>query len=99
VDHVALGTVTLRHLPGPLADGEAEIAGHLHPAAAIESRGRRIRCRCFIADDRRIIMPAFGSYTGAMSVRSDAFENLFGDYHVWMIGTTAIHRFPASKVR
>ncbi|WP_373505874.1 ligase-associated DNA damage response endonuclease PdeM [Aestuariivirga sp.] len=99
VEQVALGPITLRHLPGLLADGESEIAGHLHPAAAIESRGRRIRCRCFIADARRIIMPAFGSYTGALSVRSDAFENLFGDYHVWMLGTKAIHRFPASKVR
>ena len=34
------------------------------------ARGHRIRCRCFIADRRRIIMPAFGSYTGALSVPS-----------------------------
>ncbi len=96
---VALGPVTLRHTPRALAEGEMEIAGHLHPAAAVESRGHRIRCRCFIADDRRIVMPAFGSYTGALSVRSEAFDGLFGDYQVWMIGASAIHRFPASKLR
>ena len=44
-------------------------------------------------------MPAFGSYTGALSVRSEAFEGLFGDFHVWMIGDKAVHRFPASQVR
>ena len=76
-----------------------EIAGHLHPAAAVEARGHRIRCRCFIADGRRMIMPAFGSYTGALSVRSSAFDGLFDDFQVWMIGTRAIHRFPAARVR
>ena len=98
-NEVALGGITLRHQPGPLADGMLEIAGHLHPAAAVESRGRRIRCKCFIADQRRIIMPAFGSYTGSLGVRSEAFQVLFGDYQVWMLGGRAIHRFPASKVR
>ena len=46
-----------------------------------------------------MILPAFGSYTGALSVRSPAFERLFGDYHVWMIGGKAIHRFPKRQVR
>jgi DNA ligase-associated metallophosphoesterase len=94
-----LGPVTLRHAPGALAAGEFEIAGHLHPAAVVQARGQRIRRRCFVADDRRIIMPAFGSYTGALSVRSEAFDGLLGDFHVWMIGAKAIHRFPGSAVR
>ena len=99
VEEMTLGPVTLRHQPKALAPGEAEISGHLHPAAAVHARGHRIRCRCFIADERRLIMPAFGSYTGALSVRSDAFSGLFGDFHVWMIGAKAVHRFPASQVR
>lgn len=99
VAEMTLGPVTLRHQARALRDGEAEISGHLHPAAAIHSRGQRIRCRCFIADSRRLIMPAFGSYTGALSVRSEAFEGLFGDFHVWMIGDKAVHRFPAAQVR
>lgn len=99
IEEMALGPVTLRHQPKLLREDEAEISGHLHPAAAIHARGHRIRCRCFIADERRLIMPAFGSYTGALSVRSEAFEGLFGDFHVWMIGDKAVHRFPASQVR
>ncbi|MBI2717154.1 MAG: ligase-associated DNA damage response endonuclease PdeM [Rhizobiales bacterium] len=96
---VALGPVTLRHEPRALGDGELEIAGHLHPAASVAQRGHRIRCRCFVADTRRLIMPAFGSYTGALGISSAAFAGLFGDYHVWMLGARAIHRFPAGKVR
>jgi len=96
---VFLGPVALRHEPLILNDGEMEIAGHLHPAASIAQRGRRIRCRCFIADGRRIVMPAFGSYTGALSVSSEAFDGLFADYHVWMLGRRAVHKFPAGKVR
>jgi metallophosphoesterase superfamily enzyme len=99
IAEMALGPVTLRHQPKALREAEAEISGHLHPAAAIHSRGQRIRRRCFIADARRLIMPAFGSYTGALSVRSEAFEGLFGDFHVWMIGDKAVHRFPAAQVR
>ncbi len=97
---VALGPITLRHAPQTLADGEYEIAGHLHPAAALSQRGTRIRCKCFVADDRRIVMPAFGSYTGALSVSAEAFAPLFepGKYHVWMLGSRAVHRFPAHRV-
>lgn len=99
IEEMVLGPVTLRHQPKMLRENEAEISGHLHPAAAIHARGQRIRCRCFIADERRLIMPAFGSYTGALSVRSEAFAGLFGDSHVWMIGDKAVHRFPARQVR
>lgn len=98
VEEMALGPVTLRHKPQALAAGEYEVSGHLHPAAAIHSRGRRIRCRCFIADQRRLVMPAFGSYTGALNVTSEAFRGLFGDFHVWMIGSGAVHRFPGNRV-
>lgn len=97
-EQVMLGAVTLRHAPGRLAAGSFEIAGHLHPAASVISRGHRIRCRCFIADAARLIMPAFGSYTGALSVTSPAFAGLFESYDVWMLGSRAIHRFPASRV-
>lgn len=99
IEEMVLGPVSLRHHQKMLRAGEAEISGHLHPAAAIIARGSRIRRRCFIADERRLIMPAFGSYTGALSVRSEAFAGLFGDFHVWMIGDKAVHRFPASQVR
>jgi hypothetical protein len=46
-------------------------------------------------------MPAFGSFTGALSVRAEPFAAIFptGDFHVWMLGGRAVHRFPSSRVR
>ena len=88
VAEVALGPVTLRHEPRPLGDGMLEIAGHLHPAATVVQRGHRIRCRCFIADDRRIVMPAFGSYTGALERRVRRLRGAVRRLQVWMLGST-----------
>ena len=55
-----------------------EVAGHLHPCARIVgSSGRTLRKRCFISDGRTLIMPAFGAFTGGLSVRDPAFDGLF----------------------
>jgi uncharacterized protein len=100
VEELALGDITLRHIPADLNLGEMEIAGHLHPGAAVEQRGHNVRTKCFVADDRRIILPAFGSYTGAMNVRSPAFAGLLNPEKTkaWMISKTAIHAFPFKRL-
>jgi DNA ligase-associated metallophosphoesterase len=95
---VSLGPVMLRHEPG--GAGEFEIAGHLHPSAAISQRGRMLRTKCFVCDGRRLVMPALGSFTGGLSVTAAPFAALYpsGDFHVWMLGTKAVHRFPSSRL-
>ncbi len=97
---VALGDITLRHEPSQLADGKFEIAGHLHPGATVSQRGKRIRCKCLIGNGQRLVMPAFGSFTGALSISSEPFRKIFAanDFHVWMLGDRAIYRFPAKRV-
>lgn len=55
------------------------MAGHLHPAAHIVRRGRSVRRPCFASDGERLIMPAFGAYTGALNVLDRAFRGLFID--------------------
>lgn len=99
-DEIALGPITLRHIPAALAGDEIEIAGHLHPAAALEQRGRSLRRKCFAGHDRRLVMPAYGSFTGGLSVSAAPFQAIFpdGEFDVWMIGGKAIHRFPARRI-
>ncbi|MGE0212420.1 MAG: ligase-associated DNA damage response endonuclease PdeM [Parvibaculaceae bacterium] len=93
----ALGPLTLRHLPG---GGGLEIAGHLHPIAAVVKRGRRLSRKCFAGDGERLVMPAFGAYTGGLNVLADAFRPLFpGPFTAWMIGRAAIHAFPSGVLR
>jgi uncharacterized protein len=99
-EHIIIGGVTLRHEPKPLAAGEFEISGHLHPGAAVSQRGKRIRRKCFVGDGQRLIMPAFGSFTGALSVSAEPFQALFApdSYHVWILGSQDIYKFPARRV-
>jgi len=70
---VPLGPLVFRHIATPNAKGE--VSGHYHPKAAIPGTGRRA---CFLVDDQRLILPAFGAYTGGMSARDPILEGLMG---------------------
>ncbi len=46
------------------------IAGHIHPTITIKGpSGDRITCRCFVATDIALILPAFGSFTGGHNIK------------------------------
>ena len=80
-EHVAalrIGSVRLRHIAAPLADGEAEVSAHYHPKARLCRRGVRVVRRCFLADRRRVILPAFGAYTGGLDVTDAVCRGLVG---------------------
>ena len=69
--------LTLRHEP-EAGDQPGEVAGHLHPAARVSSGRGSVRRRCFVTDGSRLILPAFGAYTGGLNVLDRAFSGLFG---------------------
>lgn len=54
-------------------NGVGEISGHYHPKASVLKAGRR---PCFLLDHQRLILPAFGVYTGGMSARDDVLAAL-----------------------
>jgi hypothetical protein len=57
----------LRHEADP-AETRPELSGHFHPKLRITHRGRRVSRRCFVATDRKLILPAFGALTGGLDV-------------------------------
>jgi uncharacterized protein len=59
------------------ADTIGEISGHYHPKSHIDIRGRRLSGACFIHDERRIVLPAFGAYTGGLHIESPPIRALF----------------------
>jgi len=88
---VELGGITFRHRPDG-AGAEGEIAGHLHPKASLAVRGRRLSRPCFVGDGRRLVLPAFGSYTGGLDVRAAAIAGLFADgFAVRILGRRRVH--------
>jgi uncharacterized protein len=97
-DVLALGALTFRHEPSPdPCDGE--IAGHLHPVARVAQRGRAVSRRCFAADGKRLVMPAFGAYAGGLNVRDRAITILFGPraFTAHMLGERRLYAFAAER--
>ena len=93
---VAIGPIVFRHEP---TGASGEIAGHLHPKARVPTRGRSIERRCFASDGERAVMPAFGAYTGGLSIRDVAFRKIFGATNVMahVLGDTKLHAISASR--
>lgn len=60
---IRLGPLVFRHQAQECADIAGEVSGHFHPRMRLAGQWRP----CFLIDDRRIIMPAYGHYTGGMA--------------------------------
>ena len=100
VKEIAISSLVLRHEPSqePIA---GEIAGHLHPGARIVQRGRSLRRRCFATDGLRLVMPAFGAFTGSLNVLDRAFAGLFRHDRLTahMLGEARTYAVPGSRLK
>jgi hypothetical protein len=99
---VAIGNVVLRHQAGNEApDAQScEISGHFHPTASVETRLARVSGRCFAADGRRLVLPAFGAYTGGLNVLDPAIARLFDfAFNVVMLGRRRLFAFSSAALR
>lgn len=98
-DVLTIGALTLRHEParGPAT---GEIAGHLHPTARLARNGASIRRPCFIGNESRLVMPAFGAFTGGLNVLDAAFRPLFAGtgFTVLMLGDGALYCVPTRRL-
>ena len=94
-EEVALGALVFRHEPSP-APSAGEIAGHLHPCARVTRRGHTLRRRCFVSDGARLLLPAFGAYTGGLDVRDEAVRSLFrNEFLTYVLGARKVYAIAA----
>ena len=93
---VAIGAIVFRHQPTGAA---GEIAGHLHPKARVPTRGRSVERRCFACDGERAVMPAFGAFSGGLSIRDTAFAKIFQTlaFMAHVLGDSKLHAIAASR--
>ncbi|MCX7301968.1 MAG: ligase-associated DNA damage response endonuclease PdeM [Rhodobacterales bacterium] len=68
-----IGPITFRHAATPTTD--YEVSGHYHPKLALPGAGSARPC--FVFDDRRLILPAYGTYTGGLHGTDPALRSLF----------------------
>lgn len=67
---LALGPLAFRHVA--LLGASGEVSGHYHPKMRVAGQSRR----CFLYDRARVILPAYGTYTGGLSSDDLAFSGL-----------------------
>lgn len=91
------GGITFRH--EPTADSN-EVAGHLHPCARVSRDGHSQRRPCFAFGSGRLILPAFGGYTGGLNVLDPAIAGLFdAPPAVAVIGRSGVYPVAARQLR
>lgn len=75
--------------------GGGEFSGHYHPKARIAARGRLISRPCFVMDERRLILPALGAYSGGLDVTAPPIRALFpGGARLFLLGANRLFGFP-----
>jgi hypothetical protein len=65
VEEAEVDGLLLRHEADP-AETRPELSGHFHPKLRITRHGRQVSRRCFVATERKLILPAFGALTGGL---------------------------------
>jgi len=75
-DEAVIGPLVFRHQA--MEDRPAgEVSGHYHPKLSLSVRGRSVSGRCFLSDGIRVVLPAFGAFTGGLDARDPALRRLF----------------------
>ena len=60
-----VGGIILRH-EAARENLRPEMSGHYHPKFRLSVRGRSVSRRCFVASDTKLILPAYGAFTGGL---------------------------------
>ena len=84
-----MAPLTFRHIADPAAT--AEISGHYHPKAQIRTRAGTLSRPAFLIDAARVILPAYGTYTGGLRSTDAALGRLMAPSAVAVLtGTRAL---------
>jgi metallophosphoesterase superfamily enzyme len=65
----------------------------------VETRAQRISRPCFVTDAARLMLPAFGAFTGGLDVRDPAIARLFPrGLRVFLLGHDRLFSFALGQV-
>ncbi|WP_374525398.1 ligase-associated DNA damage response endonuclease PdeM [Sphingopyxis sp.] len=84
-EELTAGGIVFRH-ESAAAETRPEISGHFHPKLRLSVRGRGVSRPCFAGDGQRLILPAFGSFTGGLDAEDGAIAaNFSGPYRAMLV--------------
>jgi len=94
------GAFVFRHQAVPGAVAGVEVSGHFHPKATVPTRAGGVTRPCFVADAHRLMMPAFGAYTGGLDAGDPAVSSLFPrGARLFLLGRDRLFSVPAARRR
>jgi DNA ligase-associated metallophosphoesterase len=95
------GPLTFRHQAQPGGPIATEICGHHHPKATVPVRGATVTRPCFVTDGhRRLMLPAFGAYTGGLDIADAAISGLFPKgARIFLLGRDRLYHFQLGRAR
>ncbi|HEY0422418.1 MAG TPA: ligase-associated DNA damage response endonuclease PdeM [Rhodopila sp.] len=97
VETYSAGAMLFRH-QAVMAANPGEVVGHHHPKATIPARAGSVSRPCFVFDGSRLMMPAFGAYTGGLDVRDPAINRLFPrGGRVYLLGKERLFSFEIGR--
>lgn len=91
-----LRDLTFRHIADP--DKSLEISGHFHPKAQISAKGRSLSRPCFLIDAKRVILPAFGTFTGGLRSDAAVLQEIMSPSAIAVLCGTKAQAMPMKRV-
>lgn len=90
-----LDPLVFRHIARP---GQAcEVSGHYHPKAALRLGGRTVSRPAFLIDGARVVMPAYGTYTGGLRCDDPALAGLMSAAAVAVLTGPVVRPVPMPR--
>jgi len=77
LESAQFGSLEFRHIAEPCAN-PGEISGHYHPKHRLQGARGSVTRKAFLYDDTRLILPAYGAYTGGLWSSDAHLRSLFG---------------------
>lgn len=90
-----LRDLTFRHIADTSREGE--ISGHYHPKVRLRTRGRTVSRPAFLVDKARVILPAFGTYTGGLRTSNATLSGLMRRDALALLTGSTVHAVPMPR--
>ena len=95
VQSIEIGKINFQHIAN--TKESYEISGHYHPKIKLRLKGQSFTKACFLIDDNRVIMPAYGTYTGGLYCNREPLRSIMQTKAIAIMTGKEVYPVPISK--
>lgn len=92
---LSIKPLTFRHIAN--SEARAEVSGHYHPKVRLRLRGRMVSRPAFLIDGNRMILPAYGAYTGGLRSTAPVLLDLMQHPALALVTGPTVHAVPMPR--